>query len=315
MQNGWLDEDVLLLAAVQVGEHDLGPRVGEHPIHMAVEVLQDLALGRGREQRLVGHRVPDQIGQLARDLPVRQHELAVAGGAELGAVQEVRGLQERRDHPADRVVIAVLGLARRVDRVVPVDLLIKQRTPEGPLAEVDDEAPGTVVRARGVGIAVHETAQVTGYGLGGDVANGGFEEVAPFGGFGWRYKDSAGVQRLRAPGMAFEGEHFVRLSSQDAIHQPNPASNGDTVSVSWWARAEGGSGTLEATVDFRNQQIYLAPMDSTTRSFALSGAWQLFQMSVTAPASTPNPVFHTRLTFTPAAGSTVDVDAVSMTVN
>ena len=156
---------------------------------------------------------------------------------------------------------------------------------------------------------------MSGYGLGGDVANGSFEEVAPFGGFGWRYKDSAGVQRIRAQGMAFEGEHFVRLTNQDAIHQPNPASNGDTVSVSWWARAEGGGGTLEATVDFRNQEIYLAPMASTTRSFALSGTWQLFRMSVTAPGSTPNPVFHTRLTFTPAAGSTVDVDAVSMTVN
>jgi hypothetical protein len=67
------------------------------------------------------------------------------------------------------------------------------------------------------------TADVmNGYGVDGDVANGGFEEVAPFGGYGWRYYTDAGVERL-SDGTAHGGDYYLRLSSGAASHQPNPA--------------------------------------------------------------------------------------------
>ena len=156
---------------------------------------------------------------------------------------------------------------------------------------------------------------VSGLGVGGNVANGGFESIAPFGGFGWRYKDSAGIHRIHDALSAFEGEHFVRLANQDAIHQPNPANNGDEVTVSFWARGVGASNQIEVTIDFRNQQIYTAAIQSSTQAFALTNTWQEFTLSATAPTTPPDPVFHTRLTFRPRGTSSVEVDAVSMTVD
>ena len=40
---------------------------------------------------------------------------------------------------------------------------------------------------------------MNGYGEDGDVANGSFEEVAPFGGWGRRYYDDPGVSRIYDP--------------------------------------------------------------------------------------------------------------------
>lgn len=66
---------------------------------------------------------------------------------------------------------------------------------------------------------------VSGYGLDRDVANGGFEANAPFGGWGWRYFDDPGVSRVHDPAGAFRGAHYLRLANGASSHQTNPASN------------------------------------------------------------------------------------------
>ena len=49
---------------------------------------------------------------------------------------------------------------------------------------------------------------MNGYGEDGDVANGSFEEVAPFGGWGRRYYDDPGVSRIYDPGAAGDTGRF-----------------------------------------------------------------------------------------------------------
>ncbi|MAB80253.1 MAG: hypothetical protein CMJ89_12945 [Planctomycetes bacterium] len=153
---------------------------------------------------------------------------------------------------------------------------------------------------------------VSGYGVGGDVANGGFEQDAPFGGFGWRYKDAPGVTRMNDPDGAYEGGYFARLTNADEIHQPNPANNGNEVMVTWWARGPGANDEMDVVIDFRSQQIYTVPLQVSTETFALTNVWQQFSMRATAPSNAPDPVYQTRLTLKARPNSTVDVDGVVM---
>jgi len=53
----------------------------------------------------------------------------------------------------------------------------------------------------------------SGYGWEGDVANGSFEHVAPFGGWGWRYFDDIGVQRIHNQSGAPHGEYYLQLTN------------------------------------------------------------------------------------------------------
>jgi len=150
---------------------------------------------------------------------------------------------------------------------------------------------------------------MSGYGEDGDVANGSFEEVAPFGGWGWRYFDDEGVARITDED-AHEGNAFLRLEDGAETHQPNPARDGETVEATLWLR---GSGTASLTVDFRNQTMWSDPLDSTTETISLTETWTAHTVSATAPSGTSRPVFHTRLTIAAGSGSTVDIDAISMT--
>ncbi|MEM7355645.1 MAG: GDSL-type esterase/lipase family protein, partial [Acidobacteriota bacterium] len=94
---------------------------------------------------------------------------------------------------------------------------------------------------------------MSGYGVNGNVANGSFEEVAPFGGWGWRYFDDAGVSRVHDPATAYDGEHFLRLANGAATHQNIPASDGETFTVNVWARGAMAGDELHITMDFRDQ--------------------------------------------------------------
>lgn len=152
-----------------------------------------------------------------------------------------------------------------------------------------------------------------GYGMGGDVANGSFEEVAPFGGYGWRYFDRPGVQRIKDASQAQDGKVFVRLVDQP-IFQPNPANNGDTFTVQVWLRGGKAGDQVNLTIDFRDQKMWTNPLQSDTERKTLSSSWQLFTISATAPATSSMPVFHTRFTIQPVKKSAViDVDSISMT--
>ena len=151
---------------------------------------------------------------------------------------------------------------------------------------------------------------MTGYGINGNVANGGFEEIAPFGGYGWRYYTDTDVSREL--GGAFEGEYYLQLSNGAAVHQPNPVMEGETFAVTVWMRGAYGGEKVDTTMDFRDQKMWTDPLESTTRTHTLTNGWQKFDMCATAPTGTANPVFHTRLTFQAGAGSKVDIDNVYM---
>jgi hypothetical protein len=153
---------------------------------------------------------------------------------------------------------------------------------------------------------------MSGFGLGGAVANGGFEEAAPFGGFGWRYHTDPGVSRVQDAAGAHGGEYHVRLEDGAQVHQPNPASDGDAVQVSLWLRGAAAGHEARVTVDFRDQTMWTAPLQTSTDTFALTADWQEYVVAATAPQGGGNPVIHTRLTVEAAPGSTVDVDDVVM---
>ncbi|MEM8488247.1 MAG: GDSL-type esterase/lipase family protein [Bacteroidota bacterium] len=156
---------------------------------------------------------------------------------------------------------------------------------------------------------------VSGFGLNGDVANGSFEEAAPFGGFAWRYANQKGVKRINNPANAYDGNYAIRLSQRASIHQPNPASNGDNVTVTLWLRGGKKGDKAKLDISFRNQQIYSDPLESTTQTVSLSRSWQTYTISATAP-TTDEAVYNTRITIS-AAGrkDVVNVDAVSMSIN
>lgn len=157
-----------------------------------------------------------------------------------------------------------------------------------------------------MGWTVQDLDVVSGFGRNGGVANGSFEDLAPFGGFAWRYFDDPGVRRVVSPAKAKDGEAFVCLSAGAEIHQPNPAKDGDTIEVSLWMR---GQGSATVTVDFRDQALYSAAMTSDQRNVQLNPQWTEVRMRVPAPP-TPRPIFHTRLTIAANGSSVACVDKI-----
>lgn len=156
---------------------------------------------------------------------------------------------------------------------------------------------------------------MSGYGTGGNVANGGFEKVAPFGGYGWRYYTDEGVSRVEDPGVAYEGEYFLRLSDAAATHQPNPALDGETFTVEVRMRGASNGDQVFMTIDFRDQEMWTEPLQTSVEAKVLTTEWAPYSMSATAPSGTSNPVFHTRLTFQAGIGSIVDIDDIVMSLD
>jgi lysophospholipase L1-like esterase len=157
------------------------------------------------------------------------------------------------------------------------------------------------------------TDVVSGYGMNGNVANGSFEEVAPFGGWGWRYFDLPKTSRVHDPAGAHHGEYYLRLTDSVKSHQSNPASDGDPVTVTAWMRGESDGDEVSISIDFRNQDQGAepnTPMQIETEVKTLSTEWQQYTMTSTAPTNGPNPVFSNRVTFEAAAGDAVHIDHV-----
>ena len=152
---------------------------------------------------------------------------------------------------------------------------------------------------------------MSGYGWEGGLANGGFEEAAPYGGFGWRYADAPGVERVRDAASAHEGEYYLRLSRGASVHQSNPARGDQEVTVAVWMRGVGEGACAALTVDFRGQEMGSPPLRSHTRTFALSMEWRRCELSARAPVVPDDPVFQTRLTLTGAEG-TAELDGLEM---
>jgi hypothetical protein len=151
-----------------------------------------------------------------------------------------------------------------------------------------------------------------GFGVDGDVANGGFEEVSPFGGYAWRYFLDAGVDRIDDGAGAKEGDHYLSLSSRAKSFQTNPARSGDTVTLTAWMRGSNNGDEAAMTIDFRDQSMGgydVAPVIAQTETKILTTSWAEYTMSATAP-TTGDPIFGARTTFGAGPGSTVHVDDV-----
>ena len=157
-----------------------------------------------------------------------------------------------------------------------------------------------------------EPELMSGFGWEGGIANGSFEEVAPFGGYGWRYYTATGVERVADSAAAHDGEHFLRLSNSADVHQPNPAGDGDQVDEQLWARSDTKGETAEVTIDFRNQTMWSEPIESESWTIELTPEWTQYAFSATAPVDGAFPVFHTRLTLESVSGSTVEIDSIEM---
>lgn len=152
---------------------------------------------------------------------------------------------------------------------------------------------------------------VSGYGVGGNLANGSFERKAPFGGWGWRYFDDAGVSRILDPAGAPFGEHYLRLENGASSHQTNPAGNGEVINLSAWMRGAGAGDSVDVAISFRDQDgggEPNSPLQETSETKVLTTDWQLYTMTATAPV---NAVYSARVTFTVAPGDTADIDAVA----
>ncbi|MDP6934476.1 MAG: hypothetical protein QGG40_16240, partial [Myxococcota bacterium] len=107
---------------------------------------------------------------------------------------------------------------------------------------------------------------------------------------------------------------YVQLSDGAGIHQPNPASDGDTVTITAWMRGAADGDQATVTLDFRDQTMWTTPLQSEEESFTLSTSWEPVSFSATAPTTDDgNPVFHTRVTFQAGEDSTVDLDTLVMT--
>ena len=158
---------------------------------------------------------------------------------------------------------------------------------------------------------------VSGYGANGNVANGSFEQRAPFGGWGWRYFDDPGVSRVHDLSGAHDGEYYLQLVDEASSHQSNPASDGDPVEVTVWLRGANNGDQVDISIDFRNQNQgagTATPMQIETETKTLTTEWQQFSMNSTAPTDAPNPVYSNRVTFQAGTNDTVHVDQVTTTV-
>jgi hypothetical protein len=154
---------------------------------------------------------------------------------------------------------------------------------------------------------------IDGFGRNFDVANGGFEHQAPFGGFGWRYMDD-GVQRVCNPSEAAEGSYYIRLEPGEMVHQaidatgdvlPGGTADNQVYYVSAMVRGTPGA-VAQINADFEAQQLYNRG-HGIMHSFGVTDDWQRYTTTFTAP----NGSWKTFLILR-SGGGTVEFDSVYM---
>jgi len=160
---------------------------------------------------------------------------------------------------------------------------------------------------------------IDGFGRNGDFANGGFEYQAPFGGYGWRYKDN-GVELIKNEAQASEGQYYIRLAEGTEVHQPtdatadlNPGMTNGTEIYNITAKIRGidVNSIAQISTHFEGQQLYTHADDITsyqTSDFNLTTQWQ--EYSHTAQA---NEGVWTIFNYIRAKNGTIEVDDVKMT--
>jgi hypothetical protein len=123
-----------------------------------------------------------------------------------------------------------------------------------------------------------------GFGRDGNVANGSFELVAPFGGYGWRYFQD-GAQRIHDPDDSPDGEWFLRVPEGKQVHQPNPAATGNRYTYTISMRGQEAGSQARVRIEFRDQKWRNEiPNSAKDFSFALGASWKDYTVAVEAPA-------------------------------
>ncbi len=130
--------------------------------------------------------------------------------------------------------------------------------------------------------SVNRNDVMDGFGRRGNVANGGFEQVAPFGGYGWRYFED-GALRIEDPSKAAEGNFFVRLPAGAGLHQPVPTSKGKRHKMSFKARGDAGCRAM-VQVEFRDQ-AYRNEIEDSAVEFSVTPKteWSKFDFEFISP--------------------------------
>ena len=160
---------------------------------------------------------------------------------------------------------------------------------------------------------IRELDVMDGFGRGGNVANGSFEHVAPFGGFGWRYAQD-GAQRVHAPDDSAEGDWYLRLARGAQVHQPNPAGASNNYTFTLKLRSP-NSGNAKLRIEFRDQQ-YRNELKKLAQELVVQpgSTWQEFRIGAQTPASSGD---HSRdpwqvILRVEAAKGTVECDDVQL---
>lgn len=156
-----------------------------------------------------------------------------------------------------------------------------------------------------------------GFSRNGNVANGSFEHAAPFGGFGWRYRDDDG-QRVHDPNVAPDGNWYLRLPAGSEVQQPMPTSTNTAHTYRLKMRAASHRAAVTIRFEFRDQQWRNELKDSGREfRFELSDRWQDYEVQVDSPAirHPQGPSYDPwQIIFRIIASTgTVDVDAISAT--
>ncbi len=120
--------------AAEEGLHPLaGARVAEDVLDHAREVVLDCAVRRGIEEGLIGHRLPEVVRELARELVRREHRAIGVEGIEIAAVLLVIEEARRDQELGDEVPVAR-------GRPVEGDFVRRERMAQRAGAEAPDEA-------------------------------------------------------------------------------------------------------------------------------------------------------------------------------
>jgi hypothetical protein len=133
--------------------------------------------------------------------------------------------------------------------------------------------------------AVRRMDVMDGFGRQGDVANGGFEFAAPFGGFGWRYFQD-GTVRVHAPDKSPSGEWFLRIPEHCQVHQPNPAEKSRRYTYRLKLRSP-NSGEAKIRIEFRDQK-FRNEIEDAAKEFLFEPGfeWKEYSVSVNSPDGT-----------------------------
>ncbi|WP_068544451.1 PKD domain-containing protein [Thalassotalea crassostreae] len=136
----------------------------------------------------------------------------------------------------------------------------------------------------------------------GDVANGSFEYVAPFGGYGWRYYDDPGVERVYDPAGAADGNYYLRLSADNqsrGVHQatdatgdliPGATQGGETYTLTAKLRGTSPGAKAKFETHFQGQELWThktedgSPYPYQVTSIDVTTQWQEYTHTFSASA-------------------------------